>query len=98
MRLYPCSAVSYFNLGNALVLSSQFDKAAAAYERAVQAQPEFLPALVSLAQTYVRLNEFDKAIATAQKARATARRQGQTDQVRQIDTWLQSYEASHAKK
>jgi protein O-mannosyl-transferase len=98
LRLYPGSAVSHFNMGNALALGDQFDEAATAYEGAVQSQPDFLPALVGLVQTYLRLNEFDKAIATAQRARETARRQGQTDQVRQIDTWLQSYEASHTKK
>ncbi len=62
MRLSPVIPIQYlWVLGHAYFLTKRYDKAVATLKRAVNLQPDFLPAHGLLAATYAELGKYDEA-------------------------------------
>lgn len=53
--------------GNNLFEAKQYERAAEYYRQALEENPEHLPAMRSLANSYVQLERYDKALATIQR-------------------------------
>ncbi|MBO9347060.1 MAG: tetratricopeptide repeat protein [Chloroflexus sp.] len=61
-------AAAQFWLGEALLRNSDFSRALAAYQRALQLQPQYPEALLGLAQTQYALGRADDALQTVEQA------------------------------
>ncbi|MDX1680735.1 MAG: tetratricopeptide repeat protein [Akkermansiaceae bacterium] len=62
------SAALTFNLGNLLFESGETEKAIESYQKAIEDYPSFRRAHRNLAMAYVRLEEWDKALASLKEA------------------------------
>lgn len=58
----PGKPESYYNLGNALCILSDFDKAIYNYKKTIELDDKNAPAFYNLGNAYYMINEFDKAI------------------------------------
>ena len=68
IRLNPIPPVRYFHgLGLAYYLTGQYDEAIAALKRVINRNPNFWPAHIYLAATYVKLKEGERARAKVTK-------------------------------
>ncbi|MEI7672271.1 MAG: tetratricopeptide repeat protein, partial [Deltaproteobacteria bacterium] len=61
IKIVPENPYAYNNLGCAYFTEMDYPFAAAAYEEALEAKPDFVVAAYNLANTYFRLEEFEKA-------------------------------------
>ncbi|HRH40109.1 MAG TPA: tetratricopeptide repeat protein [Pyrinomonadaceae bacterium] len=58
---------SWYLIGDAFQRQRKFDDAAAAYERAISAKPDFVNSFINLSQIYQLLNRLPEAVAIAKK-------------------------------
>jgi predicted CXXCH cytochrome family protein len=68
----PASPEFYFELAQAYEKSERRSEAIAAYERALQQNPRFLPALRSLGAVLLQAGDHSRAASTLERARASA--------------------------
>lgn len=61
VKCIPENFVAHFNLGRAFFAKGQFDDAAAEFEAALQRRPDYVPALLGLAQLEMRTHDYEAA-------------------------------------
>jgi protein O-mannosyl-transferase len=81
------------NLGASLFQTGRPQEAIEQFEIALQFRPDCFNAYKNLALAYADLHQSSEAIFAAQKALGLARFQGQTEQAKQMEDWLNSYSA-----
>jgi protein O-mannosyl-transferase len=91
MRLRPDVTNDHGLLGSLLLDMHQFPEAVQQLELAVQQRPADIMPLANLASAYANLGRGSDAVATAEKARALADKQGAANLVAQFDSWLATY-------
>jgi tetratricopeptide (TPR) repeat protein len=94
LTLKPNDPEAHYNLGNALVQLDRPQEAIDHYRQALRLKPDYTDAYSNLALIYAGLHQSPEAIAAAQKALELARSQGQAEQCKQIENWLNTYRAS----
>jgi tetratricopeptide (TPR) repeat protein len=91
MQLRPDVADDHAVLGSLLLDVHRFPEAVQQLQLALRQQPGDVMALANLASAYANLGRGSDAVAAAEKARAIASRQGATNWVAQMDSWLSIY-------
>jgi protein O-mannosyl-transferase len=91
MQLRPDVTNDHAALGSLLLDVHRFPEAVQQLELAVRQQPADVPVLANLASAYANLGRGSDAVAAAEKAREMASRQGATNWVVQLDSWLSTY-------
>jgi protein O-mannosyl-transferase len=81
------------SLGIALTKTGRTREAIEHFQRALALKPGFTEVYFNLATAYADRHQSSEAIAAAQKALGLARSKGQTEQVKQIEEWLNNYRA-----
>jgi protein O-mannosyl-transferase len=94
IALKPGFAQAYNNLGGALVQAGKSREAIDSLQQAVRLKPQFADAYNNLALAHAALRQSSQAVAAAEKALELARSQGQAVLVKQIQNWLNSYNAA----
>jgi tetratricopeptide (TPR) repeat protein len=68
LKLNPQSALSHFNLGNALFELKRHEEALASYDRAIAIQPDFAQALSNRGNALFELKRYEEALASYDRA------------------------------
>jgi len=87
------NAAMRHNLGIALAQTKQYRQAIPHLEYALQLDPKNINAYADLMVVYAAAEERTAALATAERALAQARANGQPDRVAQIESWVTNYQA-----
>ena len=67
VELDPLSASNICDEGRILYRAREFEKAVGRYQKALELEPGFLPALSRISEAYEELGKFDEALASVQK-------------------------------
>jgi tetratricopeptide (TPR) repeat protein len=91
LRLRPDDPGVQNNLGIAIFRTGRIQEAIEHFKKALEFKPDHINACYNLAMAYARLRQSAEAMAMAQKAIEIAKSQGQTEQAKQIENWLNTY-------
>ncbi len=98
LRLNPDYPDAHYNLGLTLANAGRLREAIEHYKQSLRLRPDYSNAWNNLAEAYARMQQPAEAIAAAQKALKLARSQGQTEQIKEIEDWLNSYQGREARE
>lgn len=85
---FPDSPMGHFSLGKHYLEARRYPEAAASLERAIELDPQYAAALVSLADAYVGAGRADRARQVLETARDTALAQSHRSLADEIDDRL----------
>jgi tetratricopeptide (TPR) repeat protein len=86
---FPTSPMGFFSLGRLYVSERRYPEAITTLERAVELDPNYAAALVSLGEAYASAGRSDDAKGTYQKAKEAALAQNHPGLAEEIDEKLQ---------
>jgi tetratricopeptide (TPR) repeat protein len=91
VQLNPNHAGAHYNLGVALAGQGDLGQAMRHWLEATRIEPNDIRTLLSLTAGYAKAGQFDRAIATAQRALVLARRVGDEKLAKQLEQSIETY-------
>ena len=90
LKLKPDYFLTHNNLGTALLRTGRLDEAIEHYKQALKIKPDYIGAYANLASACAKANRPGEALDFARKGLELARSNGQTDQAKQFEEFINS--------